>query len=390
MPIVRAKCTNCGANLSVDSLNEAAICQYCDSAFVVEKAINNYNITNHIQANVVNIYENNERDFEIRGGVLTRYIGESMFVNVPKNIVEIGSGSFEKSRIKRVIIPMGVETISYSAFCNCLDLEQIEIPSSVKSIGEWAFACCEKLGKIVLPDSVISIGEHAFSNCNRIEKIVLPDSVREIGSGTFSDCVALRTVSLPNSAVYLPQSIFSGCVSLTTISLPKNLKGIPENCFKGCSSLKEIAIPPCVYEIGFRAFWGCTSLERVNLPEGLNLICRQAFTNCESLEHIHLSTTIKKIEHEAFSSSSLTAISFPHKEVEVEERAFINCKNLIDVHAPRELVQKLTWKFAFIDTPYYDYLVIQERKRQGACLSCGSQDFTLFGKCKRCGKKKDY
>ena len=37
MPLVDAKCTNCGANLKIDDTNDAAICEYCGSAFVVEK-----------------------------------------------------------------------------------------------------------------------------------------------------------------------------------------------------------------------------------------------------------------------------------------------------------------------------------------------------------------
>lgn len=61
MPLVNAKCTNCGANLNVDNIKDAAVCEFCGSAFIVEKAINNYNVTNNnsIYANVVNIYECN-------------------------------------------------------------------------------------------------------------------------------------------------------------------------------------------------------------------------------------------------------------------------------------------------------------------------------------------
>ena len=43
MPLVPAKCTNCGANLTIDSTKDAAICEYCHTPFVTEKAINNYN-----------------------------------------------------------------------------------------------------------------------------------------------------------------------------------------------------------------------------------------------------------------------------------------------------------------------------------------------------------
>ena len=58
MPLVNAKCTNCGGVLQVDDSKEAAICPFCESAYVVEKAINNYNITNNLNVSnsVVNVY----------------------------------------------------------------------------------------------------------------------------------------------------------------------------------------------------------------------------------------------------------------------------------------------------------------------------------------------
>ena len=54
-----AKCTNCGANLEVDNAKDAAICQFCGTPSIVESAINNYNVTNTISADVVNIYRGN-------------------------------------------------------------------------------------------------------------------------------------------------------------------------------------------------------------------------------------------------------------------------------------------------------------------------------------------
>ena len=49
MGFVAAKCTQCGANIEVDDTKEAGICKFCGTAFVTEKAINNYNtyITNN-------------------------------------------------------------------------------------------------------------------------------------------------------------------------------------------------------------------------------------------------------------------------------------------------------------------------------------------------------
>lgn len=70
MPIFNAKCPNCSANLQVDKANEAAICQYCGSAFVVEKAINNYNtyVTQELNNAKVNITVESEYEHLIKSG----------------------------------------------------------------------------------------------------------------------------------------------------------------------------------------------------------------------------------------------------------------------------------------------------------------------------------
>ena len=48
MPLVAAKCTNCGGELQIDSGKDAAVCPYCGAAFIVEKAINYYTTQNDI------------------------------------------------------------------------------------------------------------------------------------------------------------------------------------------------------------------------------------------------------------------------------------------------------------------------------------------------------
>lgn len=55
MAIVPAICAQCGATLKVESNNDAVICDFCGTPFVIEKAINNYNITNNITASSVNV-----------------------------------------------------------------------------------------------------------------------------------------------------------------------------------------------------------------------------------------------------------------------------------------------------------------------------------------------
>lgn len=73
MPLVSAICTQCGARLKVDSDKEAVVCPYCETAFVVEKAINNYNSTNivnidTVHADVINVTDDSSRDNRAKSG----------------------------------------------------------------------------------------------------------------------------------------------------------------------------------------------------------------------------------------------------------------------------------------------------------------------------------
>ncbi|MBE6128130.1 MAG: hypothetical protein E7185_02530 [Erysipelotrichaceae bacterium] len=54
--LVPAVCTQCGGSLEVDPTTDAAVCPFCGTPFIVEKAINQYNTT-HIN-NRVNINQN--------------------------------------------------------------------------------------------------------------------------------------------------------------------------------------------------------------------------------------------------------------------------------------------------------------------------------------------
>ena len=73
MPLVPAICTQCGARLEVDPNCEAAICKYCNTPFITEKAINNYNTTyvtniGHLHADVVHINYDSSRDSRVKSG----------------------------------------------------------------------------------------------------------------------------------------------------------------------------------------------------------------------------------------------------------------------------------------------------------------------------------
>lgn len=220
MPLVQAKCTNCGANLEINNTLDAAVCPYCNVPFVVEKAINNYNTANHINAGVVNVYGGNSADFVIRGGVLEKYNGAAM----------------------DVVIPDSVKIIGEKAFSGCRGITSVVIPDSVHEIGECAFEHCEALTAITMGNSVQKIEWNAFEGCQSLKAITIPDSVKEIGSWAFECCSSLTSLTIGNSVTYIDSYAFRGCSSLAAIVIPASVQTIGSEAFRDCKSLRAVEI----------------------------------------------------------------------------------------------------------------------------------------------------
>ncbi len=241
MPIIPAKCTNCGASLDVDNTKDAAICPYCGSAFIVEKAINNYNTTNHISADTVNIYGGNGADFVIRAGTLEKYSGASTEVVIPNSVTRIGDAAFKGcAGLTSVTIPNSVTSIGSLAFEGCTGMTHVTIPNSVTSIGSGAFSYCKGLTSITIPDSVTSIGEGAFDYCTNLTSITIPSGVTSIAYRTFSYCEGLTRVTIPNSVTSIGSGAFSGCKGLTSITIPDSVTSIEGYALQNCTHLTTV------------------------------------------------------------------------------------------------------------------------------------------------------
>ena len=214
---VQAKCTNCAAHLEVDSSKDAAICPYCGTPYVVEKAIKNYNISNNITAGVVNIIGDSASDFEIVGGVLKKYKGASTNVTIPNTVTIIGEQAFKDCiGITSVVIPDTVVQINKEAFNGCKNLQKVTMPN-IKEIGYEAFYMCANLQNVVLPNSLKTLGAQAFSGCSKLQDIVLPTSLESIGACAFYSCFLKGTIRLPETITKVDISAFAKCPDLKII-----------------------------------------------------------------------------------------------------------------------------------------------------------------------------
>lgn len=290
MPIVQAKCTNCGANLEVDSTREAAVCPFCGTAYVVEKAVNNYNTVNNnqIQAQVVNIY-GGTGDFTVTGGTLQKYAGSSTHPTVPAGVRFIGEGAFKGLRaLEAVTLPAGLREIGKEAFSGCDGLTDLSLPDTLESIGEAAFDGCTRLLGLALPAGLRVIGEKAFRGCESLEKIELPEGITYVSNFAFKNCSGLKSLRLPGTMREVCCASFSHCSALESLTLPESLGRIDISGFEACRSLKTLRVPGSVKVLDQQAFCGCTGLTSLVLENGLREIGSEAFRGCTGLRELVL------------------------------------------------------------------------------------------------------
>ncbi len=376
MPIIPLTCPSCGASLRVDSNKDAAICDYCGRPYIVKDAIvNNYinnvtNVTNinNIKSDNVNLYP--QKDFEINGGKLVKYHGESTNVIIPDNVKYIDVGVFRDMSIVSVEIPSSVTEIGNIAFQNCKSLLSVNIPPQVKKIGYETFNNCISLKCITLPSGITDICDGAFSLCTELREVTLPSGVKKIDRSAFASCKKLQKITIPSSVTEIGHDAFYGCSDLCGISLlSTNIKIIEDGLFEGCTSLKRIEIPSGVVEIKDSAFMECTALESITIPSSVKRIGSHVFNGCRSLKNI----------------------TFASDNIEFGWYDFEGCESLETLKGLSYDKLKTHKNKLFENSPVYKSIQAEEYKRAGRCQYCGGAFGGIFTKrCYNCKREKDY
>lgn len=133
----------------------------------------------------------------------------------------IGNEAFNGCGFESLTIPASVKTIGTGAFRNCNSLtrvnynaenctfldtygsptfsnskiERVIVGDGVESIPNYAFQFCSKMTLLRLPETLKSIGAYAFSNCYRLKSVIIPSSVTTIDTFAFGDCQNLYWVT---------------------------------------------------------------------------------------------------------------------------------------------------------------------------------------------------
>ena len=261
-------------------------------------------------------------------------------ITIGKNVIEIGINSFERCKHLTEIIfdeNSKLNTIGYSAFKDCVNLNLIKLPESVLNIDNSAFSGCESITSMVLPNTIINIGDYAFQNCKALKSINIPTSISVINSYIFENCEALTYIAIPNNITEIGNYVFNGCNSLTKIDFLGTIEDwimIDEGYEWKSNSAQlfinglnwdeyispDLVIPNGITKIGEDKFSSRTDLTSVAIPDTCISINGAAFKNCSALKYVIISNVLTTIDHGAFiSCSSLRKIYFIGIESEIED-----------------------------------------------------------------------
>ncbi len=221
---------------------------------------------------------------------------------------------------------------------------------------------CDKkaAGDIQFPQSVTfegksypitAIGDFAFIDCEDVARISLPTNLQTIGYRSFYGCRNLSAISIPNKVVSIGVEAFNYCTGLTKIVIPASVTEIGDGAFWHNWALKSIVVDVAnkdyvdVNGVLFSKNWtrlisypaGKTD-QTFTLPANTTTIGAGAFSNCKDLVSIVLPKDLVEIRRYAFQECNrLTSITIPKSIDVIESGVFNGCTSLRQVSLPKKL-----------------------------------------------------
>ena len=216
----------------------------------------------------------------------------------------------------------------------------------------------EQITSAVINSGVTNIGKSFFDNCTSLTSVTIPNSVTKIAESAFFWCTHLTNIAIPNSVTSIGSYAFYGCTNLTNITIPDSVITIGQNAFENCyfTSDNFVNNSKCQYKRGETIVDTDTdgfcikdnvlvkmrsnyANGEVSIPNGVIKIGDRAFEECKSLVNVTIPDSVTNIGQSAFVSCyGLTSVTIPNSVTRIAEQTFYHCTNLTNIIIPDSVI----------------------------------------------------
>lgn len=254
--------------------------------------------------------------------------------------------SFQKKKIKKIVIKNGIVSLPEKAFKNCKKAASINIAASVKEIGMQAFANTS-IKSITIPKTVKRIGWGICLGCDLLETMVIP--------GTFD-------VLEPSNDNWL-EPFVAGKKSLGTVKFSTALNPELVRMAGDCMNFEVLPSDP-----GFTSIDGiiytkdCKTLVRIPyarseavIADGCEIVATGSFTytadgyhephiysGCGALKSIVFPASVKTITDRVYSKSARSGEDTRDGSIQLNMAS-------LDITSAKKLWKYCNWKKSLAD-----------------------------------------
>ncbi len=304
-------------------------------------------------------------------------LGASGWTSVVKNV----PWGFEATKIGKLTLPHGLESITMGAFQNSVIDEPFEMPDTVKEINMVAFQ--EATGTITggFAEGLTKIGNAAFYAADMFDDLVIPETVTSIGNSAFNagyrDDVAYNTIVFSPDVDYNATSgqkmhqLFWNVSDIDKLYIESEVLPVLATGLDGDQLQEFYAMPirevyiSALPAITNNAFDECNKLEKVDFTgnSSLEYIGHHAFNNNTSLVNVIFGNNLHENEIQvgeyAFNNTAIRIMTDKYSNFDLsaakfitnDAHAFSNMPALKKVAIPNEFNNNVVSDYTFADDP---------------------------------------
>lgn len=184
-----------------------------------------------------------------------------------------------------MVLPEGIEKISYGLFTGCINLEKISLPESTSYIESNAFKDCILLNTVNIPEKTEVVRPRAFENAVASFNVDSANSHFSSKDGVLYNkmqtvllkypCYKQGDYTTPDELKKISSYAFNGCKKLGSVTVSEGIKKFPRDCLTN-SSIKRLFLPESLREISINNAYrsiNAVNLKAVTVPETNETFC---------------------------------------------------------------------------------------------------------------------